>query len=128
MIKIIRFSNLSNSLVAGASLALLLAVVMMSGMQYANAAEVNIVAGNNLTLGSTGQGVVVLQGLMSEMGYLQVPAGVALGYYGALTQAAVGRYQLNRAVAPSAGHFGPLSKIAMHQQYAAVGWLALLGW
>ncbi len=128
MIKIIRFSKLSNSIVASAGLALLLAVILMSGMQYANAAEVNILADSNLTLGSTGQGVVVLQGIMSEMGYLQVPAGVALGYYGAMTQAAVGRYQLNRAVTPSVGYFGPMTKISMHEEFSSHGWLAMLGW
>ncbi len=88
----------------------------------------NILTGNNLALGSTGQGVVVLQGLLSELGFLQVPTGVALGYYGKLTQSAVASYQMSKNVTPSIGYFGPLSKIAMHQEFASKNWLTMLGW
>jgi peptidoglycan hydrolase-like protein with peptidoglycan-binding domain len=128
MTNIISISKLSNSVIAGATLALVLAVSLMTGFQYASAAEVNILAGQNLSVGSTGQDVVVLQGILSEMGYLQVPAGVALGYYGALTRAAVGRYQTAQGVAPTAGYFGPFTKIAMHQQFFTNNWLTMMGW
>ena len=40
----------------------------------------DILTGRDLSVGSTGQDVTVLQGLMSETGYLSVPQGVPYGY------------------------------------------------
>ncbi len=128
MNKIISAFEIRRSLFITAGFAMLLALTMMVGFQYASAAEINITADSNLSLGSTGQGVVVLQGLMSEMGYLQVPAGVAFGYYGPLTQAAVARYQVSRGITPAVGYFGPITKISMNQDFATRGWLMALGW
>jgi len=65
---------------------------------------------------------------MSELGYLNVPSNIPLGYYGAMTRDAVARYQAALGVSPTAGYFGPASKIAMHSQFSSHGWLALLGW
>jgi Putative peptidoglycan-binding domain-containing protein len=105
------------------------ALAMIVSIPQADAAEwPNILTSNNMTLGSTGQGVVVLQGLLSELGYLEVPTGVSLGYYGQLTKNAVAKYQVARSVSPSVGYFGPLSKVSMHQHFASNGWLAMLGW
>jgi peptidoglycan hydrolase-like protein with peptidoglycan-binding domain len=128
MTKIISIPKLSNSLSIGACLALLLAFSLSFAFSRAQAAELNIVADNNLMVGSTGQGVVVLQGLLSEMGYLQVPVGIPFGYFGLMTQAAVSRYQTSRGVTSESGYFGPFTKIAMRQHFAAANWLALLGW
>lgn len=128
MTKFISISKLSNSFTATAGAALILAVMLMTGFQYAEASTVNILSGSNLTVGSTGEEVVVLQGLMSEMGYIQVPSGVALGYFGPLTRDAVSKYQSARGVAPTAGFFGPLSKIALHEEFLAHGWLTMMGW
>lgn len=127
MIKIINASSLSNNLAVTSGIAFALALTLMVGFQYAHASEVNIVAGENLAEGSRGQSVAVLQGLMSELDFLQVPKGVSLGYYGPLTKAAVVRYQLSRNVV-SDGYFGPATKIAMHQQFMAMNWLKLLNW
>ena len=88
----------------------------------------DILVGSDMTLGSTGQGVVILQGLMSELGYLSVPVSVPLGYYGTLTKNAVARYQSSLGVSPAVGYFGPVSKTAMHADFAPHGWLNLLGW
>lgn len=105
------------------------ALAMVASIPAASAAEwPNILTSNDMTLGSTGQGVVVLQGLLSELGYLQVPMGVSLGYYGQLTKNAVSKYQTARGVSPSIGYFGSLSKVSMHQEFASKGWLTLLGW
>jgi peptidoglycan hydrolase-like protein with peptidoglycan-binding domain len=93
-----------------------------------HAYEVNIVADSNLTIGATGQNVVVLQGLLSELGYLTMPANVAPGYFGTLTKNALTQYQLSQGVSPSIGYFGPVTKIAMHQQFSSRGWLSMLGW
>jgi peptidoglycan hydrolase-like protein with peptidoglycan-binding domain len=81
-----------------------------------------------MTIGSTGQGVVVLQGLLAETGYLVLPAGTKLGYFGSITRKALGSYQLAMGVSPTAGYFGPASKIAMHQDFLSHNWLGLLGW
>jgi len=128
MIKFISFSRLSESLVASAFFATILAGGLLFAFSGAQAATTNILVNENLSVGSTGQGVVALQGLLSEMGYLEVPTGVALGYYGPLTQKAVSRYQIDRRVYPSAGYFGPLTKVSMHQDFVSRGWLSLLNW
>lgn len=88
----------------------------------------DILVGRDLTVGSTGQDVVILQGLLSELGYLHVPFGVPLGYFGSLTKAALAKYQSDMNVAPASGYYGVLTKIAMRTQFASHNWLALLGW
>jgi peptidoglycan hydrolase-like protein with peptidoglycan-binding domain len=128
MNKIINSLKISTKLFVGAGLTLALAAAFIVSAPQAKAAEVNIVAGQNLTIGSSGQSVIVLQGLLSEMGYLNVPAGVPFGYFGPLTQAAVGKYQSSINVAPTAGFFGSLTKVGMYNQFAPRGWLTLLGW
>lgn len=112
----------------GTGVALSLVMALFGSVPSASAYEQNIVVGQDLTIGSSGQGVVVLQGLLSEMGYLNVPIGIPQGYFGTMTQAAVGRYQAARGVTPTAGYFGPASKVAMHQDFAMRSWLSLLGW
>jgi len=44
-----------------------------------------------MTIGATGQKVVVPQGLLQELGYMTIPAGIPMGYYGSLTKAGVAR-------------------------------------
>ncbi len=130
MTKTMRISTLSNNLAIGAGTALVLAMTLMTGFQYAHAATYteNILVGNNMTVGETGGDVAVLQGLMSELGYLQLPMGVSEGYYGELTRSAVARYQASQGVAPSVGYFGPMTKIALHQEFFVNNWLTMLGW
>lgn len=95
---------------------------------YAQAAEVNILTGVDMTLGSTGQHVVVLQGLLQELGYMSIPTGIPLGYYGVMTRDGLARYQAALNVTPAVGYFGPVTKVAMHQQFLSKGWLTGLGW
>ena len=59
---------------------------------------------------------------------MNVPTGVALGYYGAMTKSAVARYQASLSVTPAVGYFGPITKTAMHADFAPHGWLSILGW
>jgi peptidoglycan hydrolase-like protein with peptidoglycan-binding domain len=120
-------TNKTNLLIS-AGLMLTIAMALLVSVPQANAYTENITVGQNMTIGSTGFGVVMLQGLMSEFGYLNVPAGVAFGYFGSLTKDAVARYQAAQGVSPAAGYFGPVTKVAMHQQFAAHGWTTLLGW
>jgi peptidoglycan hydrolase-like protein with peptidoglycan-binding domain len=54
-------------------------------------------AGSVLKLGSSGSAVTTLQERLIALGYLDYPA--ATGYYGALTQTAVTRFQINHGLA-----------------------------
>ena len=114
--------------VMGIGLVLSFALALLVSVPSASAYTQNITVGENLTVGSTGSGVVVLQGLMTELGFLNVPANIPLGYFGEMTKDAVARYQASQGVTPTAGYFGPISKNAMHQQFALHGWNNLLGW
>ncbi len=70
----------------------------------------------NLTLGSTGSEVTALQQALVAGGHLVMPAGVAMGYFGPLTQAAVAKWQAANGVSPAAGYWGPISRA----RYAAL--------
>ncbi|MBI2086849.1 MAG: peptidoglycan-binding protein [Candidatus Zambryskibacteria bacterium] len=64
----------------------------------------------NLTVGSTGAEVTALQQVLVNGGHLVMPAGVAMGYFGSLTKAAVAAWQAANGVTPAAGYWGPLSR------------------
>lgn len=64
----------------------------------------------NLTIGSTGSEVVALQQMLVAQGHLVMPAGVAYGYFGNLTRAAVSKWQAANGVSPTAGYWGPISR------------------
>ncbi len=64
---------------------------------------------SDLTVGSTGSQVVALQNSLVSGGYLVMPAGVAPGYFGALTKTAVAKWQAAMGL-PATGYFGPLSR------------------
>ena len=68
----------------------------------------------DLTLGSTGDDVVALQTFLVSNGHLVMPAGVAMGYFGNLTKAAVSAWQAAMGISPTAGYFGPISRTAMN--------------
>jgi len=78
------------------------------GASSANAAYMFNV---NLTLGSSGQDVVALQDMLVAGGHLVMPAGVSKGYFGALTQSAVAKWQAANGIAPAVGYFGPASRM-----------------
>ncbi len=63
----------------------------------------------NLTVGSTGADVVALQTLLVSQGYLTMPSGVSMGYFGSLTKEAVVKWQAAVGL-PATGFFGPLSR------------------
>src|SRR3989338_8716000 len=64
----------------------------------------------NLTVGSTGAEVTALQQVLVAQGRLVMPAGVAMCYFGSLTQAAVASWQAANGVSPAAGYWGPISR------------------
>lgn len=105
----------------------LVAGVLFSVSQ-AHAETQNITVSENLTVGMSGASVVTLQALLSEMGYLKVPTGVPLGYYGGLTRNAVANYQAHLNVVPAVGYYGPVTKVALFTDFNALGWTRLLGW
>ena len=115
-------------IIAGSSIAFAFAAAILISIPQAHAESPDILSGNNLSIGSTGQGVVVLQGLLSEMGFLNIPAGIPFGYYGAITKSAVDKYQSSLSIYPSSGNFGPDTKIAMHSDLSNHGYLNILGW
>lgn len=65
---------------------------------------------SDLTVGSTGAQVTALQQWLSSKGYLTMPAGVAMGYFGSLTQSALAKYQVAAGITPAAGYFGPITR------------------
>jgi len=68
----------------------------------------------DLTVGSTGTAVVELQKVLVAKGFLTMPAGVPMGYFGALTRAAVAAWQAANGIAPAVGYFGPISRARMN--------------
>ncbi|MHB8661053.1 MAG: peptidoglycan-binding domain-containing protein, partial [Minisyncoccota bacterium] len=65
-----------------------------------------------LSLGSRGEDVIALQAFLEERGYLVMPPAVAKGYFGALTSAAVKRFQKAKNIDPI-GIVGPLTIVAI---------------
>lgn len=128
MTNVINYGKLSSILTIGISVFAVLVMTVFVSVPKANAEYPNILAGQNMTIGSTGQGVVVLQGLMSELGYLSVPSGIPFGYYGSMTRDAVAKYQASTNVTPAVGYYGPVTKVSMYSDFANHGWLPLLGW
>src|SRR3989344_153982 len=70
----------------------------------------------SLTMSSTGADVTCLQSYLVAQGHLVMPVGVAMGYFGNLTKAAVAAWQAANGVAPAVGYFGPISQA----RYSAV--------
>lgn len=102
-----------------------LLVAVSAGSAQAYHGGPNILVGRDMTVGATGPDVTELQGLLSELGFLQVPAGIPLGYFGSMTRTAVASYQRSLGVIDT-GYFGPLTKQAMTASFGAKNWLKLL--
>lgn len=75
----------------------------------------------DLTLGSTGADVTALQSMLVAKGYLVMPAGVAYGYFGGLTQSAVAKLQMANGITPAAGYFGPVTRAKVNMMSADGG-------
>lgn len=63
----------------------------------------------DLSFGSRGIDVVTFQTFLESKGLLTMPAGVAKGYFGSLTQSALMKYQASVDV-PATGYFGPITR------------------
>ena len=64
---------------------------------------------SNLWLGSKGDDVVALQTYLETNGFLTMPSGVAKGYFGQVTKAALMSYQKSVGVRAT-GYFGPMTR------------------
>lgn len=70
----------------------------------------------NMTVGSKGVDVVRLQDFLESKGFLVMPHGVAKGYFGRLTAAALAAYQASQGIAPVSGYFGPVTRMRVNQE------------
>jgi peptidoglycan hydrolase-like protein with peptidoglycan-binding domain len=49
-----------------------------------------------------------------------MPAGVAMGYFGTLTKAALAKYQAEAGISPAAGYFGPITRAKLNGMVVTV--------
>lgn len=71
----------------------------------------------DLSTGSTGDDVKLLQNVLIEKGLLA--AGSDTGYFGPLTQEALRMFQAASGISPATGYFGPLTRTALSGMPAA---------
>ncbi len=69
---------------------------------------------SNLTVGSKGAEVEALQKWLVSKGYLTMPAGVAYGFFGPATRAALAKYQAEAGISPASGYFGPITRAKLN--------------
>lgn len=117
---------LSFALPAGAQSVAELQTLVNSLLAQINALQVQIAAqggasmggavvfNTDLTIGSKGSDVTELQQWLVSKGYLQMPAGVAYGYFGTLTQSAVAKFQAENGISPAVGYFGPITRAKLN--------------
>jgi hypothetical protein len=74
----------------------------------------------DMTVGSTGAQVSALQQMLVGQGHLVMPNGVAYGYFGLLTKAAVMKWQAANGVSAT-GYFGPISRAKANSMGGATG-------
>lgn len=67
----------------------------------------------NLSVGSSGNNVSILQGFLESEGYLTLPVGTTDGYFGNLTKQALIAYQKSANV-PATGYCGPMTRSAIN--------------
>lgn len=104
------------------------AAVAVGSLSFGSPAHASftLLNSNDLTVGSTGQNVVQLQAILSELGYLEVPMGIPFGRFGSLTRNALSRYQMAFGIIPSVGYFGPKTRAQMEVYLNSRGWLNML--
>lgn len=66
-------------------------------------------------MGAKGEHISLLQKYLVSKGFLTIPEGVSLGYFGPLTKKAVMLYQESLGVTPT-GYFGPKTRMAMQDK------------
>ena len=102
------------------SISLLLCTVAVAAMHIARGENISspvphaqgFIFINNLTLGSHGNDVAVLQKFLIAGGYLNVPT--TTNFFGPLTKKALETWQAATGITPASGFFGPLSREKMN--------------
>ena len=94
--------------------------VVALALAFAVAGSADAAFTRYLTIGSTGADVSELQTILVSNGYLVMPAGVPMGYFGALTKSAVMKWQAANGV-PATGYFGPMSRAKFNASAGATG-------
>ena len=97
--------------------ALFLLMALLAAMTVPALAEDHIFS-RNLTVGSRGVDVVRLQDFLESKGLLVMPQGVAKGYFGSLTRAALAAYQVSVGITPAEGYFGPITRAVTNAEMA----------
>jgi hypothetical protein len=69
-------------------------VVFTDAVPVRNAAETIAAFPRTLDIGARGVDVVALQTFLEQKGFLIVPSGIAKGFFGSLTRAAIAKYQI----------------------------------
>ncbi len=69
----------------------------------------------NLTVGTSGSGVVSLQQFLEAKGFLALPSGTAVGYFGNLTKQAVIAFQKSVNL-PATGYCGAMTRAAINNR------------
>ncbi len=82
--------------------------VQINVYSYCDFADQNLYIG--LTDSTTNGKVSELQTYLIEKNYLVMPVGVSKGYFGPLTQAALGKFQAASNITPAVGYFGPITR------------------
>ena len=95
-------------------------MAQLASLQGSSSASTAASITSDLTIGSTGAQVSALQSALVSQGHLVMPSGVAMGYFGSLTKAAVQKWQAANGV-PSTGYFGPLSRAKYNTSAGATG-------
>lgn len=74
-------------------------------------ADITAVTARDLTLGSEGADVSVLQSMLIAEGFLDISSPT--GVFGPLTQSALRAYQRAHSITPATGYFGPATRTAL---------------
>lgn len=79
----------------------------------------------DLTVGSTGQDVVVLQQFLNDNGFTVAASGAGSAgnettYFGSLTQSALAQYQAANGITPAVGYFGPITRSSVNSTTTTV--------
>lgn len=79
-----------------------------TGTTSASASSYNF-GSSDLTIGSRGSGVSVLQQFLIDQGDLTA-VSAPTGYFGTLTQAALAKFQAANGIKPASGYYGPITR------------------
>lgn len=74
---------------------------------------------SDLEMGAENSDVAALQAFLASKGFLTMPTGVPMGYFGSLTKSALAKFQAANDISPAVGYFGPKTRVAVNSGGAA---------